>query len=209
MTGAALSLGEIEALGQKAARGAGLDWGLAEEAGWAARMLSASGLPGPELLALALAGGPGAAPRVAPGAWRGDGPLCPVRTGAALADFAGLPAGLSDDGMRIDTVRTPALLLPFVVLAAARIGRPLALDWGTGQGLAGGGTLSAAGDVMAPVAAVTLALAARGPETGGQPPRCAVAPEPRAALEALALDTTVPPSDTSRADAGAGGDDND
>ena len=30
MSGAALSLGEIEALGQKAARGAGLDWGLAD-----------------------------------------------------------------------------------------------------------------------------------------------------------------------------------
>ena len=209
MSGAALSLGEIEALGQKAARGAGLDWGLAEEAGWAARMLAASGLPGPELLALALAGGPGRAPTVGPGGWQGDGPLCPVRTGAALADFAGLPAGLSDAGLRIDPVRAPALLLPFVALAAARIGRPLAVDWGGGQGLAGHGTLTAAGYVMTPVAAVAVTRSARGPETGAQPPRRAVAPEARAALEALALDTTVPPSDTSRADAGAGGDDND
>jgi hypothetical protein len=45
------SLNEVEAMGKRAARGAGLDWGIAEEAGKAARWLTARGLPGPELLA--------------------------------------------------------------------------------------------------------------------------------------------------------------
>jgi hypothetical protein len=45
------SLNEVEAMGKRAARGAGRDWGIAEEAGKAARWLTARGLPGPELLA--------------------------------------------------------------------------------------------------------------------------------------------------------------
>ena len=45
------SLNEIESLCKKAARGAGLSWGLAEEAGKAARWLSAHGLDGPGVLA--------------------------------------------------------------------------------------------------------------------------------------------------------------
>ena len=40
------SLNEIDSLCQKAARGAGLDWGLAEEAGFAAAWLAARGADG-------------------------------------------------------------------------------------------------------------------------------------------------------------------
>lgn len=45
------SLGEIEALAIKAARGAGLTWGVAQEAGYAVRWLQASGAPGVAALA--------------------------------------------------------------------------------------------------------------------------------------------------------------
>ena len=51
------SLGEIEALAIKAARGAGWPWGLAEEAGWAVRWLEARGLPGVQTLADCLSDG--------------------------------------------------------------------------------------------------------------------------------------------------------
>ncbi len=44
------SLNEIEALARKAARGGGMSWGLAEEAGKAVRWLSDNGFPGPWLL---------------------------------------------------------------------------------------------------------------------------------------------------------------
>ncbi len=45
------SLNEIEGLARKAARGSGLSWGLAEEAGKATRWLCAAGLPGADALA--------------------------------------------------------------------------------------------------------------------------------------------------------------
>ena len=44
------SLNEIEAMAKGAARGAGFDWGIAEETGKSVRWLAARGLPGPELL---------------------------------------------------------------------------------------------------------------------------------------------------------------
>lgn len=44
------SLGEIRALSVKAARGAGMDWGMAEEAGFAVQWLEASGLNGVKAL---------------------------------------------------------------------------------------------------------------------------------------------------------------
>lgn len=202
-----LSLGEIEALCQKAARGAGLAWGLAEEAGRAARALTAAGLPGPEALALALAEGPGATPRVAAGHWQGDGPLCPVRTGAALADFAALPEG-PGPGLVLAPVRAPLLLLPFAALAAAWTGRAFRLDWRDGRGHAGPDGLSAEGARLCAVAEVRLAPGqgppALPPATGRAVPESA-----RAVLEALALHTTVPASAASRAGAGAATDDND
>ena len=45
------SLGEVQALAVKAARGAGLSWGVAEEAGYAVRWLQANGAPGLTALA--------------------------------------------------------------------------------------------------------------------------------------------------------------
>lgn len=44
------SLNEIAALAKRAARGAGLSWGMAEEAGRAARWLASYDLTGPALL---------------------------------------------------------------------------------------------------------------------------------------------------------------
>ena len=44
------ALNEIEAMAKGAARGAGFDWGIAEETGKSVRWLAARGLPGPELL---------------------------------------------------------------------------------------------------------------------------------------------------------------
>ena len=90
----AFSLNEIEATCKRAARGAGLPWGLAEEAGKAARWLTARGLPGAEELAEVLARNDGKsygdlAPVSADGVWRAPaGRLCPIVTGAALCDRA-------------------------------------------------------------------------------------------------------------------------
>ncbi len=68
------SLSEIEAVCLKAARGAGFDWGIAEEAGFAARDAGADGAwPGLRLLLACLSVPRGAWPVVRSGEWHGTG----------------------------------------------------------------------------------------------------------------------------------------
>ena len=126
---------EIDAMGRKAARGAGYDWGMAEEAGRAARWLASFRLPGPEALLAVLErfDGVSAAHRPRPDMprWASTrGPLCPVATGAALSDRAvdiagGMPIALGP-------VATPLLLVPFLNLASRDLGHTIAIE---GSGL--------------------------------------------------------------------------
>ena len=118
-----VSLNEIETTVLKAARGAGMEWGLAEEAAQAAGWLARYALPW-EAPLLALLGsavwrtpprldGNHLRPRSAD-AW-----LCPVRAGAYLSDLGeGAPTV-------IERVLHPLLLLPF----AARRDTALDLEW--------------------------------------------------------------------------------
>lgn len=69
------SLVEIRTLAIKAARGAGLSWGLAEEAGFAVRWLEQRGLAGVEALAAYLNEMDGYSPE-----------NCPIAQGAAISD---------------------------------------------------------------------------------------------------------------------------
>lgn len=127
------SLNEIEAMGKRAARGAGLSWGLAEEAGKAARWLTARGLPGAEELAEILMRNDGAdyrdlAPASTEGVWRApSGRLCPLVCGAALCDRATEIA----TGMEIVSgpVAQPLLLAPFAAGAAKLTGVTIELSW--------------------------------------------------------------------------------
>lgn len=203
--GAALfSRSEIEAVCMKAARGAGLPWGLAEEAGMAARRLAEAGLPGPEWLLAYLEGPRGRAPAIGRGHWRpeGEGGLCPIATGAALSDRA----GRSEPLPTLHHVLHPGLLLPFLIHAAGA-GAALRADWGTGAALAGAAGIDAPhevpaqGDVL-----LSRAGAMRAPprHTGRWVPL-----DLWRRLNALALFTTVPATERSRAGAGAGPADND
>ena len=87
-----LTLAETESYLRKAARACGLDWGITEEAGKAARWLAAFKLPGPETLLAHLqnlAGRDYSAfiPDCSAQPWQSSaGPQCPIITGAALAD---------------------------------------------------------------------------------------------------------------------------
>jgi len=127
------SLNEIEAMGKRAARGAGLPWGLAEEAGKAARWLTARGLPGPEQLAEILTRNDGKnydelAPVSAEGIWQApSGRLCPLAAGAALCDRAAEIAG----GQEIEFGPTaqPLLLAPYAAGAAKLAGAAVELSW--------------------------------------------------------------------------------
>ena len=196
-----LSLGEVEALCLKAARGAGYDWGLAEEAGAAARWLAARGLDGPAiLLALLEARKDLASLRLTEGrvTQMDDGPVCPIVLGAYISDLGGM-APLAE----VPVLR-PALLLPF--LRDARLGWP-----GGAVSLGPDGTPF--GDIgpLAALerAAVSLERGATGPEGGTRSTVARTGAEVIERLDRLALRTTVPASAGSRADAGAGTDDND
>jgi len=214
-----LSLSEINALCFKAARGSGLTWGEAEEAGWAAAWLTRAGLAGPSIVLNWLKDCDGLS-RPMPEAGRWMAParaLCPLRSGIALADHAGLPEGPGEDGVQIDTVAHPRLILPFVARAATRLDLPLRIGWVGAEFVldtVGNGpiTVLLGDDAGAPVD-LWIAVAAR-PDPNEQRTDCAVPSQGIAlidwqALDALALRVTVPPSDASRAGAGAAGDDND
>ncbi len=107
------SLGEARALGVKAARGAGMPWGLAEEAGFAVYRLQQHGLPGVRALAEYLTLRSSANFSSLP-AWENTSksssinPFCPLEKGTAMQDSDNLTSG------EIGHVYYPILLVPFL-----------------------------------------------------------------------------------------------
>lgn len=216
------SLGEIEAETRKAVRGAGLPWGIAEEAGKALRWLAARGCDGlPALAGLLEAHDRGAvAAQVAvdpDGRWHGgDKPLCPLCLGASLADHAGrLPIAAG-------AVLAPLLLVPFAARAAQGGGQALALSLSCPAGtvLVGAsgepaGTIGAlAVDAVANMRCERAAPAPSAPAPSATAPvspgRCPIDPAGWARIAAFAHRTYVPASEASRQrGAGAGLIDND
>ncbi|MEM9911221.1 MAG: DUF3726 domain-containing protein [Pseudomonadota bacterium] len=125
------SLGEIDSLARRAARGAGMSWGLAEEAGQAVAWLCAHGLPGPEYLATRLQNRTEVDsladhPLIEEDTWRAHtGTLCPIATGAALSDAANIVS--KTDSLRLVKCDAPFLLLPFLASIAHRMGVTIGL----------------------------------------------------------------------------------
>ncbi|NWG23215.1 MAG: DUF3726 domain-containing protein [Pseudorhodoplanes sp.] len=139
------SLNEIEAEVRKAVRGAGLSWGLGEEAGKAARWLASQNADASRALADILDRHDRheldvQIVRSGDGGWRGKNgaPLCPLTLGAAICDDAWRLAG--GEALRAERVAQPLLLLPFVARAARAAHRSLMLDadgWQTAFSAAG------------------------------------------------------------------------
>lgn len=129
------SLNEIEAVAKRAARGAGFDWGMAEEAAKAARWLASHDLAGPDLLADVLSQNENRAyadiaPASLDGTWHASsGVLCPLASGAALNDCADRLA--RGDVIVMADVSCPLLILPFAAWAASHIEQPVSLTWTT------------------------------------------------------------------------------
>ncbi|WP_243614155.1 DUF3726 domain-containing protein [Shimia aestuarii] len=103
------SLNEVEAMARKAARGAGFDWGVAEDAGRAVRWLCVQGIDGVAALCSVLG-------RAHPDT------DCPLLLGCALSDRA---AHLLKEPMRLEGVAQPVLLLPFIAMAARQTSQTL------------------------------------------------------------------------------------
>lgn len=114
MTDISWSLGETGALALKAARGAGMSWGLAEEASHAVIWLVNHGAPGIASLCRHL---------IWYHANNANSPdKCPIAVGAAISDGAiALPADLG-------TIREPLLLVPFISACAGQTGWVLHID---------------------------------------------------------------------------------
>lgn len=117
------ALNEIEATAKRAARGAGYEWGLAEDASKGVRWLCAQGLDGAEALAALLSSSiasdlPRHRPHSLVDAWRGEEALCPLASGAALSDCA---ARLAQAPIQMGSVAQPLLVLPFAAMAARRL----------------------------------------------------------------------------------------
>lgn len=194
------SRSEATALATKAARGAGLSWGLAEEAAFAVNWLIVNGCDGLSHLyhALTTAG------------------TSPIVTGATVSDFALSPEGPIAQSRVFDRVCAPILTLPFI----ARLGqrhttafkcRIGAYDlYSTAAGVVSADDLNLVAQIRQADVCIELA----------SDPVTRPAPQPSlrahadmdavAGLNRLAFATYVPASATSReSGAGAGVSDND
>jgi hypothetical protein len=102
------SLGETAALATKAARGAGMPWGLADETGFAVSWLHARGIAGLSALCRYLSWRHNDRLTQWPDHATGDRCYCPIALGTAYLDGA-LP-----DSLSIHNIREPALIFPFI-----------------------------------------------------------------------------------------------
>jgi hypothetical protein len=214
-----VSLNEVESLSLKAARGAGMSWGLAEEAAHAARWLAARGWAWDRsLVGLLERREQIAAPMLAGhdiSSSRQGLAICPIHAGAAMADLLHV-----HESVTLYDVLSPIWLVPF---AHRRTGehRSVEVTWSGGAcSISAGGAISAEalGTQDAPLGWIRVELKTdvSSPDAVPMPTRPVIPagtqadPAAWAALEQWAARTYVPASLQSRlAGAGAGLSDND
>lgn len=215
-----VSLNEVESLTLKACRGAGMSWGLAEEAAQAARWLAARGWTWDRSLVVLLARRSEVSPPhvsvhdMRPA--RDGGALCPIHAGAAMADL--LRPG---ERLTLHDVMEPMWLVPFAHRRAGLIRTAtltlvdgvMAIDDATVREIGTVETTHLSADrldwIRIELSATGLATSAAlpiGAQSGDRP----IDPSAWEALEAWAARTYVAASLQSRiAGAGAGLSDND
>ncbi len=209
-----VSFTELDTMAKRAARGIGMSWGLADEAGKAAAWLGANGQPGPEAIAATLASQEGVdraelTPMVDADVWEAPGGvLCPVTTGAAICDRAvALAAGAV---IELGRISHPALLGFHVASAAKVAGVTLELSWAGASLIAGpdGARFSGADDDLGAASADSVRCSlAEQPEAVSSVPstRRDVAADVWAQLTEFAMRSFAPSTEESRmSGAGAG-----
>ena len=214
------ALNEIESMVWKAARGAGLAWGLAEEMAQAARFLADHGFDWAAPVVDCLAEVErlqGALPPVErDGTWvsAGTGPLSPALCGPLLSDLAGTIT--IDNPLRFGRMAEPLLLLPFAARAAEQLHHRFRLAWPGAGFVCHGCDLWCTAEIGLPKAAEGIVFSLDGaaiPAMGKverSPGRQPIADHLRLRLEHWVHRTYVPASLESRlAGAGAGLTDND
>ncbi|WP_068311173.1 DUF3726 domain-containing protein [Polycladidibacter hongkongensis] len=151
------SLNEIEAMCKRAARGAGLPWGLCEEAAKGTRWLASFGFSGPDLLVSLLElndklPAVDFSPVALEGIWRAAaGRLNPLIAGASMSDCAvKMELGNIITMLEVDF---PLLVVPFASGAALRLGQPVAVEWQGARLVTNGKELCVQGEASALLAA--------------------------------------------------------
>jgi hypothetical protein len=213
-----LTLSEVESYLRKCARAVGLEWGIAEEAGKAARWLAAFGLPGPECLLnhlLALRGQDYRQfiPDITVSPWRaGGGLLCPIVTGAAIADRS---ARLLDGAViELGGTAYPLLLAATIGQAARFHDTAFTTRWDGVAITSFGHDLAISGDLAALLVEKIDAIECRHdpnavPEQHASTLAYPIDEQIFERIDALAFETYAPATEASRAGAGAGLTDND
>lgn len=217
-----LSRNEVETLCLKAARGAGMPWGLAEEAGYAAGWLAMRGVDGASVLLAHLTARPEGSDAIAieNRVWssQSGGGLCPIAVGAALDDHAGLEEGVGSGPVTITTLRHPGLAIPHIAGLARVLKTALVLIWDKGSiQISAIGEVDRAGLlalIQVPMTRLVVSscdsMASTVIVTSFTPADiCPLTSATLAGLNALAMRTTVPASEQSRRDAGTSTSDND
>ncbi len=193
------TLAEIDATVRKAMRGHGYAWGLAEEAGKAARWLASYGLPAGQVMAeLASSNdGFGSEPQTR---------TCPLTQATALADRA---LALAEPITM--TAEQPLLILAQMGRAADALDRAFALKCEAFQANIARNslTITGQGDLLAPTSHLICRPAIPIPGSPASPAACAVDACSWETLCMLAERILVPASDLSRAGAGTALSDND
>ena len=202
------SLGEVEAMAHKAARGAGYSWGMAEDAGAAVRWLEARGIRGCGALAKTLQTVDGQVTEFAPRSdWTSpSGRLCPIMVGAALSDRV-------DKNASLGPVLAPVLLLPVLAFMSKTHGQPMYVEVGSGQAVLDGDAIELGTTLDDDASPVRIRTGApHRPVVQARPcqMRADVSDRSWALLDAFATKTYAPATEASRLKgAGAGLTDND
>ena len=211
------SLNEIETMGKRAACGAGLSFGLAEEAGKATRWLTTHHLPGAQILCEILRLNDGVcydelAPVATNGEWRAPGgALCPLIAGPALSDRAAdIAAG---HGFALVKTTKPIMLLSYLAAAAESRDLSIEVSWPDARAVVSAKGMLLEGENLAASSAksVHCRLSETQPEVFAEPAREAdVDAASWAYLTRLMYRRLAPNTEASRmAGAGAGLSDND
>lgn len=201
-----MSLSEAGALAFKAARGAGMDWGLAEEARASVSWVNSRGLPGLAALLSVLEAGLEPMPGGGQHSTADMVGLSVLHAGAALSDHGRIPP----EGLHLPAVVGAVLMVPFV----AHVPGVYSVQWRTSDAAAqvtvrGGAEPglwcagSLATDGAARVSITPLADTPRGAPIA-RSTRAFVDPDQLNRLEGFAAATYAPATDASRA-RGAGG----
>ncbi len=120
-----MSLNEIQTLAMKAARGMGLPWGLAEDAGNATKWLDMRMLDGANSLCKVLKSFENASyadlmPQIEDRNWKARRKVSALLAGISIADR---PSIIAPAGIKIEALECPVFMLPFLSHASRVIGK--------------------------------------------------------------------------------------